>query len=79
MTRATPTLILMDLKKDRLSKSKGIFNKNTSMASVKTKSMTRLRFQNLKSQSKKKGSLPEAEEEAEEVVDAGGDDDREHR
>jgi hypothetical protein len=70
----------MDLKKGRLSKSKGIFNKNTSMASAKMKSMTRLRFQNLKSRSKKKGSLLEAEEvEVEEVVDAGEDDDRERR
>jgi hypothetical protein len=81
MKTATPTLNLMDLKKGRRIKSKGTFNKNTSMASGKMKSMTCPRFQNLKSQFKNTRSLPEGEGEAGEVEGVevvGGDDDQEH-
>jgi hypothetical protein len=79
--KTVPTLILMDLQKGRLIKLKGTFNKNTSMASGKMKSMTCLRFQNLKSQFKNTRSLPEGEGEGEVegVEDVGGDDDQEHR
>jgi len=83
MKTATPTLILTDLKKGRLIKSKGTFNKNTSMASGKMKSTTWLRFQNSKSQVKNTRSLPEGEGEGEvggvEGVGEVGGDDQEHR